>query len=319
VIPWNYAFGCGQRIGFTLTINYSGGLSPQIVTFAFATGPAPILISGTLNDAAPVPGPYYSATGGLQKSRLNRDGLVTNFCGPGYVTKPFPGIFGTGNRRFHSYSFVIPANVGPLCVRVTLTNGCTGADRALFAVGYGTFNPDDISQDYRGDPGSSNLAGGQSGFSLVFWTGINEGRITVVVHEVNPDLGLGCPYTLEISGACVPAPPPFIRTGTGIINNSPLFTVTPGKPTPIQFVVFANFSDPMPDPSELVLVTTGTNTCAGTIAAGTCGLVFSTPGFQELYAAYIGNATYAASMGIDHMQVSNWMTYLPLLFKNLVP
>ena len=48
-------------------------------------------------------------------------------------------------------------------------------------------------------------------------------------------------------------------------------------------------------PTGNVTISEGTNTCTATVAAGSCALIFSTPGDRNIVATYSGDAAYASS------------------------
>ena len=50
------------------------------------------------------------------------------------------------------------------------------------------------------------------------------------------------------------------------------------------------------DPEGNVTVSDGTDTCTGTVAAGTCGLTSTTAGAKPLTATYAGDANFTTSI-----------------------
>ena len=77
-----------------------------------------------------------------------------------------------------------------------------GSNPALYVAAYSVpFNPNDISQNFLADAGSSQLAGGFIGFSFNIPGGAQS--FVIVVSEVNQGLGLGATYTLNVGGGCI--------------------------------------------------------------------------------------------------------------------
>ena len=68
-------------------------------------------------------------------------------------------------------------------------------------------------------------------------------------------------------------------------------------------------------PSGTVIVSDGTQSCTGTVAAGSCSIIFTTPGIKTLTATYAGEENYSGSisLGIQHTVITR--IYLPLLFR----
>ncbi len=187
---------CPLAISFTLTVTYTGGPSPKPLTFTVPTGQAPISIASTLDTTAPAASPIYTAATGDQTARLFRDGVASTCA----TNKAFPGTSGTGTRRFDAYSFASCGGISR-CVTISLTNACTGTNPSMFVTAYLTsFTPTALGTNYRGDPGTSQTAGGPSTFAVDVPAGAT---LVVVVCEVNQGLALGCNYTLNLSGLCV--------------------------------------------------------------------------------------------------------------------
>jgi hypothetical protein len=118
---------------------------------------------------------------------------------------------GPGVRRFDAYSFNTCANSVASCATVTL-QGANAIN--LFTAAYvPTFNPADIQQNYKADPGSS-ASSRTYGLSLP----AGGGTFAVDVHDVPPNLAAptNIQYTLTVSGACMgacdpPNHPPIAR------------------------------------------------------------------------------------------------------------
>ena len=85
LVPFLFTVGsndqCPATINFTLTVNYTGGLSPQVFTFSVPSGPPPVNITSVLDTTAPAPGPGFTTTTGTIGVRHFRDG-IPSVCGP---------------------------------------------------------------------------------------------------------------------------------------------------------------------------------------------------------------------------------------------
>jgi len=189
---------CPATLNFTLTVNYTGGVSPQVLTFSVPSGPPPVNITSVLDTTAPASGPGFTTTTGTIGVRHFRDG-VPSACGP---PKAFPGTTQPGNRQFDAYTFTTCANSAPSCVTVTFS----GANAInLFCAAYlGNFNPANLAQNYLADPGSSAAT---RTFSFSLPGGAQ--TLTLVVYDVPPGLATpsGSTYSLNISGSCIGACP----------------------------------------------------------------------------------------------------------------
>jgi hypothetical protein len=188
---------CPATLDFTLTVNYSGGVSPQVLTFSIPSGPPPINISSVLDTTAPTAGAGFTTTTGTIGVRHFRDG-IPSACGPPKAA--FPGTTQPGNRQFDAYTFTTCSNSAPSCITVTLT----GANAInLFTAAYtGNFNPANLAQNYLADAGAS-AASRTYGFSLP----AGQQTFTVIVYDVPPGLATpsGSAYSLAISGGCIGA------------------------------------------------------------------------------------------------------------------
>jgi hypothetical protein len=181
-------------VNFTLTVNYTGGPSPKVLTFTVQTGRTQS-ISSILDATAPAVPPGFTSATGTQTGRLNRDANASS-CG---VEKPTPVLAAsTGARRFDAYTFTACSDS---CV--TIANNSGAGNVNLFTVVYkGTFDPTNPQTNYYADPGSS-LSGVPFSFNVT--TGQS---YTIIVHEVNPGGGIGNNYTLDILGCIVNCQPP---------------------------------------------------------------------------------------------------------------
>jgi hypothetical protein len=187
---------CPATLHFTLTVNFTGGVSPQVLTFTVPVGPPAVNISSTLDTTAPASGPGFAGTTGTIATREFRDGIIS-VCG---TTKPFPGTTAPGTRQYDAYTFTTCANSAASCITVTLS----GANAInLFTAAYlGNFNPADLGQNWIADPGASAATRTYS-----FNVPAGAQTVTIVVYDVPPGLATpsGSTYTLNVSGGCIGA------------------------------------------------------------------------------------------------------------------
>jgi hypothetical protein len=153
----------------------------------------------------------------------------------------FRGVIGVGTpRAFEAYSFNTCAISAPACVTVSMASTPAGANPALFASTYQpSFNPANITTNYKADPGVSNVAGGFTSYSFDLAGGGQS--FAVDVNEVNQGLGVGATYTLNVTGACLgactpPNHPPIARAKNVTV------------PANNMCVGFANIGDGSSDP-----------------------------------------------------------------------
>jgi hypothetical protein len=196
-------FPCPRTARFELTVNYTGGPSPRVFSFDVPIGPPDFKISNTtLDGVAPPASPGVTTSTGIQNFRLFRDS-VQSVCGP---QKPTPALAANTptpiatTRQYEAYSFATCAISAPSCVTVTLqgTNAIN-----LFTAAYSpSFDPGNIQQFYKADPGTSaasrtysfDLPGGPQSFAID-------------VHDVPQGLTTpsGIAYSLSVTGACLGA------------------------------------------------------------------------------------------------------------------
>ncbi len=121
----------------------------------------------------------YPGVNGNQNGRLNRD-LNTSRCG---ASKAAPSVLETGtNFQFNSYLFT-NTSASPTCVSVSSSNQSSSA---IFMVAYlGTFNPNNIAQNYLADAGGAGegrsfsfTVPANSDFVVVF-SRVNTGAVTI--------------------------------------------------------------------------------------------------------------------------------------------
>ncbi|HKP12725.1 MAG TPA: HYR domain-containing protein, partial [Blastocatellia bacterium] len=186
---------CPATLHFTLTVNYTGGPSPQVMTFTIPVGPPPVNISSTLDTTAPASGPGFTATTGTIGTREFRDGIIS-VCG---TTKPFPGTTAPGTRQYDAYTFTTCSNSAASCITVTLSGA--NAINLFTAAHLGTFDPNNLGTNWIADPGASAATRTYS-----FNVPAGQQTVTVVVYDV-PVLATpsGSAYTLNVSGGCIGA------------------------------------------------------------------------------------------------------------------
>jgi hypothetical protein len=93
------------------------------------------------------------------------------------------------------------------------------------------------------------------------------------------------------------------NTTATITNDTPDPTVT-GQPYTVSFGVLGSFGNSPTAPTGNVVVSDGTNTCTGTVAAGQCTLASFTAGSKSLTATYQGDSNFnasPASAGVAHL------------------
>ena len=183
IVPFSVStspgFACGTTINFTLAVTFTGGTSAIPFTLPSCLCPT-TTINGSL------------AAGDLQQTASMRFDNNPSKCS---APKPCPGPVGTGPRLYDIYSF---RNQGVLavCVTITLTSGCTSPMSSIMSAAYlGSFNPNNLCQNYLGDLGNSPPA--QTSYSVNVAAG---GTLLVNVHESVPGLAGCSSYTLTVSG-----------------------------------------------------------------------------------------------------------------------
>jgi hypothetical protein len=185
---------CPTTLEFTLTVTFTGGVSPQVMNFSVIAGTQPISINSTLDTTAPTSGAGFTGSTGIMSLRHFRDGISSS-CG---TNKTFPGTSGLASdtRRYDAYTFQTCPTSPPSCITVTLY-GVNAVN--MFTAAYtGTFNPANLAQGYLADPGASattrtysfNLPAGAQTF-------------TVVVYDVPTGPASNSAYTLSVNGGCI--------------------------------------------------------------------------------------------------------------------
>ena len=192
----NSSVACGTTIGFTLTVTFGGGPSPQVFLFNVVVGNVPgANISSTLGTTPPT-GPGFTSTSGQQTGRLFRSGTGSSCASP----KSAPGLTtATGSRQFDAYTFT-NTNATSQCVTVTL-NASNGVNLYVATYNSAGFVPSNPNTNYLADPG---LSGATQTYSFTAPAGQ---AFTTVVHDINVLPASGSPYTLSVSLAGCSAGP----------------------------------------------------------------------------------------------------------------
>jgi hypothetical protein len=193
-------FPCPAPASFALHVTLQGGPN-QTLNFSLPIGPPDFSVTTTLDAVAAPASPGVTTSAGTQDGRLNRNGIASA-CG---APKEFPGTVGVGtSRAFEAYAFQTCAISAPSCVTVAMASTPTGGNPALFVSTYQpSFNPANITTNYKADPGVSQIGGGFVSYS--FDLGAGAQAFAVDVNEVNQGLGVGSTYTLNVTGACLGA------------------------------------------------------------------------------------------------------------------
>jgi hypothetical protein len=203
---------CGTVIGFTLSVSFGGGASPQVFPFYVTVGQIPgASISGTLGSAPPT-GTGFTSTSGQQTGRISRSGVAATCAAP----KSNPGLTtAIGSRQYDAYSFTnTSANAQCVTVTLTSTNGIN-----LYTATYNSsgFVPSNPSTNYLADSGASAATQTYS------FTAPAGQAFTTVVHDINVLPTSGSAYTLSVSlAACAsgPACTPVSITTTSIASGT---------------------------------------------------------------------------------------------------
>ena len=196
-------FVCGTAIALILNTTFTGGSDATPISLPTCTCPGS-LVSGSLTN-----------TDAQQLGRLSRNG-TPSVCGS---QKPLPcRPDEVGYRAYDAYSLT-NQSPSPICITVTLDTPCID-NNYIFAVAYlGSFNPNDGTQNYLADAGSSPSPTQAFSFDIPPNT-----NVVLVVHEVTP--GYGCPdYTVTIAGLICPS------SGNGACPGGN----APGNFTPVVF------------------------------------------------------------------------------------
>jgi hypothetical protein len=182
----------------TIGVQQTGGTRATQVVGPAAAPPAPntrllftrgccpaIGFTGALGSNSP----GYPGTSGMQAGRVFRAGTgLESRCG---TARAYPGTNDTAPRAYDAYTFI---NNGPAtCVTFSVNTSCT--TNFIFPVVYlGSFNPNNIAENYLGDAAASPNAFGTFSVNVPA-----NATIVLVVSEVTA--GTGCPsYDVTVQG-----------------------------------------------------------------------------------------------------------------------
>ena len=139
-----------------------------------------------------------STTDQIMTSRLLRPGAPTGYCGLAYAS---PSIAGAGSSYYYDTLYLSNSTGYSQCVTFSLANPDAAAN-TQFAVYNNSFNPDDLTQNYLGDPGLSSGTPGVTTTCTI--TVPNGANLVVVIFNVNASQAMTSNYTLTVTGLICP-------------------------------------------------------------------------------------------------------------------
>jgi hypothetical protein len=280
-------FPCNSLADFRLTAAYGGGLLPsQLLNFQLKIVGSPTVINETLDPTAPVSGAGYTAAGGTQTNRLNRNGLISS-CS---AVKATPNLQETppgGTRRYDRMTLTNPSD-STRCITVRLSSACNAAAGSqLYLVAYNNsgFVPSAIQTNYSADWGVTTL--GDQTISFLVAGGAS---FSLVVHEITAGATNGnpCPYTLTIDGLSCPAPAvcPTITLNPLSLSNGTLgvpysATVSAAPALPYNFSITGGSLPPGLSLNSLTGQITGTPTTSGNFSFRVNAQADTCSGFRD--------------------------------------
>ncbi len=212
MVKLSYWFSAGIKFGLLAALS----LAPQLAadpggrTETSSSPEASLLINDVFNsgaapsERAPVPTiegmpttcrftGSITATDPVQTGRLSRDGVADTCSASGTCMVAIP----TGARNFDSYSFT-NTTASARCGTVTLNTACTNT-QFLYAAAYlGTFNPNNLCENWIADIGNSPNPTGSFSFNVPAGA-----TVVIVVHVVEP-ASTCASYTLDVFDICLP-------------------------------------------------------------------------------------------------------------------
>jgi hypothetical protein len=235
--------GCPGSANFNFVANYTGGTGPLSQSFAVPIGVTTFSVTKNLDGSAPGSTTGVVGSTGLQNFRLNRQDTAS-VCGAQKPTPPISSAGGPGARRYDAYTFMTCGYSTPACASVTFS-GPNSIN--MFSAAYvPTFNPADITQNYKADPAVSSSGPLTYSFDLP----AGSSQFAVDVHDVPVLAGpSNSPYTMTVSNACL---------GTCSPPNHPPVAKAKNVTVPANNMCVANASidngssDPDGDPLTLV-------------------------------------------------------------------
>jgi len=207
-------FGCARAADFRIQAAYGGGNGPMSEALSIPIGATTYTVTRALDGSTPPSSPGVAPAAGLQIGRLFRDG-VASACGAAKVinTGGAANPIDSALRRYESYQFNTCANSVASCATVTLqgTNASNLFTAAYSSASAPAFNPNNIRQNYKGDPGSSAESRTYS-----FDVGGGGQSVAIDVHDLQLTTPSGSVYQLTVSGLCTgtcdpPNRPPVAR------------------------------------------------------------------------------------------------------------
>jgi hypothetical protein len=195
----------------------------------------PEVINGVITQGSP----NYAFVTGTQQDRIFRNSVESS-CGP---AKPFPGFTDQGiTFKYDAFTFENPL-FQQICITIITT---AGSPNQIFTAAYrGSFNPNDVQQNYLGDAGNSDktrsfsfIVPGRADFVIVQSRVNNAGNPTSLAYSFRV-MGLpGCDFCPPSSiggtiGTGSTAYPATIDTQTGrLFRNAVASTCDAPKPVP---------------------------------------------------------------------------------------
>src|SRR5581483_11865022 len=201
-------FGCPGNAAFTFNVGYSTGSTAP--SFSIPIGISHYTVTRRLDGTIPSPSPGVATATGKQNFRLNRQDTAS-VCGAQKPTPPVSAAGGPGPRQFDAYTFTTCGISVPSCASVTFS-GPNSLN--MFSAAYApTFDPTDITHNYKADPAVSSSAPLTYSFDLPG----GSSQFAVTVNDVPilaaPSNSL---YTVTVDNACLgqcdpPNHPPVAR------------------------------------------------------------------------------------------------------------
>jgi len=202
--------GCPGAANFTFAASYTGGGGPLSQGFVVPIGVTTFSVTKNLDGSTPGSAAGVVGSTGVQNFRLNRQDSAS-VCGAQKPTPPISSAGGPGPRRFDAYAFTTCGFSTPSCASVTFS-GPNSIN--MFTAAYvPTFNPADITQNYKADPAVSSAGPLTYSFDLP----AGSSQFAIDVHDVPVLAGpSNSPYTMTVSNACLgsctpPRHPPVAR------------------------------------------------------------------------------------------------------------
>src|SRR5208282_5292393 len=157
-------------------------------TLLLAPSGSPATISATLGTGVQS---QRDLTANTEVGTLNRNGVASTIAAP----KTYPGlsvISPSATRTFDQYSF---ANDQATSVGTTVSFSSNAADPLFITAYTGSFNPQNLGQNYLADPGNSP----NSSTVTFSFTVPAQQTLVLVVDNVNAGAGVGDAYSITIS------------------------------------------------------------------------------------------------------------------------